>query len=496
MSSLCVQGNSLGPQYAGDLLVGGSRTSLYGGYLFRLKLAADRRSLVFTDGRLNDRVADNHDKYDITESESLLIGRDFGITAEIQTAPNGNVYVVSLSNGAIYEIHSTSKFFLARLNGAQEVPANNSRGAGTAVLQLSEDETTAQVSLVFSGLTGTPSVSHIHGPGTAGENAGVLFDLPANQFANYPINLTPMQVENLRAGRLSINVRSSAFPDGEIRRTINIPILDDTHIEGSESLSVTLGNASGAELGGAATAALTITDNDTASAPNAVDNEEFFVRGHYLDFLNREPEPTGFNAWLGVLNKCQPVQVSCDCIEVSSSFFRSTEFQDRGYFVYRFYATALGRLPLYEEFMPDLRRVTGYFTLEQLEASKRAFINDFVNRAEFKEGHDALTPAAFVDALAQMAGVTLGNRDQLIGELQTGTKTRGQVLREVSESKAVSDKFFNTAFVVMQYFGYLRRDPDVLYMDWIRVLNETGDFRVMVNGFVNSIEYRTRFGQP
>ena len=56
------------------------------------------------DPRLEDRVADNLAKNDITESESLLIGRNFGVVTEIQTGPNGNLYVVSLSNGAIYEI--------------------------------------------------------------------------------------------------------------------------------------------------------------------------------------------------------------------------------------------------------------------------------------------------------------------------------------------------------------------------------------------------------
>jgi hypothetical protein len=49
-------------------------------------------------------VADNPDKFDITESESLLFGRDFGVGTDVRTGPNGNLYVVSLSNGAIYEI--------------------------------------------------------------------------------------------------------------------------------------------------------------------------------------------------------------------------------------------------------------------------------------------------------------------------------------------------------------------------------------------------------
>ena len=65
----------------------------------------------------------------------------------------------------------------------------------------------------------------------------------------------------------------------------------------------------------------------------------------------------------------------------------------------------------------------------------------------------------------------------------------------VAESQEVGSKFYNKAFVAMQYFGYLRRDPDILYLNWIDTLNQTGDYRTMVNGFVNSIEYRQRFNQ-
>ncbi len=75
-----------------------------GGHLFRFKLTRDRRALEFSDPRLQDRVADNLDKHDITESESLLIGKDFGIGTDIKTSPNGNVFVVSLTRGAIFEI--------------------------------------------------------------------------------------------------------------------------------------------------------------------------------------------------------------------------------------------------------------------------------------------------------------------------------------------------------------------------------------------------------
>ena len=99
-----VVGDKLGEEYQGNLIVGYARDFLLGGHLFRLRLSDDRLDLVFSDPRLTDRVADNHDKWDITESESLLFGKGFGITTDIRTGPNGHLFVTSLTNGAVYEI--------------------------------------------------------------------------------------------------------------------------------------------------------------------------------------------------------------------------------------------------------------------------------------------------------------------------------------------------------------------------------------------------------
>jgi len=99
-----VEGRGLGPQFEGDLFVGGARTFLEDGYLFRFNLTGNRRKIAVDDPRLDDRVADNLHKFDVTESESLLAGRGFGIATDIQTGPNGNLFVVSLSEGAVFEI--------------------------------------------------------------------------------------------------------------------------------------------------------------------------------------------------------------------------------------------------------------------------------------------------------------------------------------------------------------------------------------------------------
>ena len=233
---------------------------------------------------------------------------------------------------------------------------------------------------------------------------------------------------------------------------------------------------------------------DANPTENPLDSTEYFVRQHYLDFLGREPEEAGFTSWVIGINNCAVGDASCDRVHVSEMFFRSQEFQERGYFVYRFYSSAFGRKPDYGEFKPDIARVSGFLTKDQLEAAKVAFVSDFMARPAFAAQYNSLSNSAYVDALINTAQVNLSNRQALIDGLNAGTLTRAQVLRQVAESGDVYQKYYNQAFVVMEYFGYLRRDPDALYLNWIQVLDQTGDPRHMVEGFVNSLEYRGRFG--
>jgi aldose sugar dehydrogenase len=100
-----VEGYTLGYQFYGDLFMGAATTNLEGGYLFRFKMTGSRTNIGVDDPRLEDRVADNLARFDITESESLLIGRNFGIVTDVKTGPEGNLYVVSLNHGTIYEIY-------------------------------------------------------------------------------------------------------------------------------------------------------------------------------------------------------------------------------------------------------------------------------------------------------------------------------------------------------------------------------------------------------
>ncbi len=139
-------------------------------------------------------------------------------------------------------------------------------------------------------------------------------------------------------------------------------------------------------------------------------------------------------------------------------------------------------------------KVSGFLSDAELEAARVAFIAEFMSRPAFVTKFDGLNNTQYVDTLLSTAQITHTNRDAWIVALGAGTKTRAQVLRELVESSEVYNKYFNQAFVVMQYFGYLRRDPDALHSNWIAHLNATGDYRSMINGFMNSLEYRFRFG--
>lgn len=613
-----VRGRGLGPQFEGDLFVGASRTTLSNGFLFRLKLTADRQHFAFTDPDLADLVADNSDKFDLAESESLLIGRDFGVTTDIQTGPNGNVFVVSLSNGAVYEIKSKpSQLFVASLNGGQEVPPTSSAGTGSATLVLSPDEKTARVSLTFSGISGSQTEAHIHGPAAVGVSAPALFPLPLGRIDDFQINLTPTQVQDLKAGLFYINVHSATFPTGDIRgqfqtsptasavqfaatsvgvgegegsvsivvnrigdpagaasvnyttsdqsgaancnalntggassrcdyqtvtgtlqfaageasRSLSIPIIDDAYADGAEGFTMTLSGPVGASLGSPATAVVTINDNETANGTNPVDQTSFFVRQQYLDFLNREPDVAGMAFWSNEINSCgsNPTCIEVKRINVSAAFFVSIEFRETGYLVYRMYKAAYGNLssppsapvPVrFNEFLPDTQQlgkgvIVGPGQWEAvLETNKQAFALDFVSRARFINGFPTtMTPSAFVNLLFANAGVmpTPAQQAAAVNEFGGASNTadvtaRARALRLVAENQTLVAQEFNRAFVLMQYFGYLRRNPydapeaalDFAgYNFWLSKLNQfNGNYieAEMVKAFITSVEYRQRFG--
>jgi photosystem II stability/assembly factor-like uncharacterized protein len=315
-------------------------------------------------------------------------------------------------------------------------------------------------------------------------------------------------------------VGTLSFAAGETTKTISVPIIDDTFVETAETFQVVLSNPVGASLGSPSTATVTIVDNDTPNKPNPMlagdaTGIKFFVRQQYLDFLSREPEQG--EPWSNVLTNCQnqfnldPTSASagCDRILVSQSFFGSPEFQLKGFYVFRFYKVAFNRLPEYTEIIPDMSFVAGS-TPAEVFARKAQLAVNFTQRQEFLTDYGAMSNQTYVNTLLARYGlasittpdpqspdgttkVTLTNAD-LTNGLNAGTLTRAQVLRAIADSDQVGSVEFNNAFVAMQYYGYLRRKPEPTgYQAWLQVL-QSGDIRTMVNGFLNSAEYRLRFG--
>ncbi len=352
------------------------------------------------------------------------------------------------------------------------------------------------------------------------------------------------------------------FAPGETSKTFRVLIVDDLFDEGAgEAVRLMLSNptGAGAGLGTPNTAELTITDND-AGVPttNPIDDAAFFVRQHYLDFLNREPDPAGLAFWTNEIEACG---ADAACVEnkrvnVSAAFFLSLEFQNTGYLAYRAHRVAFGEtapgspVPVYYgNFMRDTQALQEGFVFGQpgadevLEANKAAYFNEFVTRPEFVSKYQSTNNAQYVNALLASAGlspsqvrlfvvqltnsqenppvtptlttggprpVSFGTARFQFNEAQTAlsftanitnidvTETRATVLRKVAEAEELRTREFNRAFVAMQYFGYLRRDPDTAgYNFWLNKLNAfNGNFQnaEMVKAFINSLEYRQRFG--
>jgi subtilisin family serine protease len=292
------------------------------------------------------------------------------------------------------------------------------------------------------------------------------------------------------------------FSAGEATKNFIVPIVNDALVEGNETFTITLSGVAGANLG-TSTSTVTIIDNDAAPAnQNPIDDIPFFVRQQYIDFLGRLPDQTGFDNWVATLNGCpnggfgENDNPGCDRVHVSAGFFQSVEFQGRGYFAYRFYEVALDRRPAYAEFVPDMAQVGGPQSPESEVLSKAAYTEAWTQRTEFKNRYDGMTNNDYVNTLEINAEVVIANKAALITALNNGQMTRGEVLRNIVENQAVGDRFFNRAFVAMQYFGYLRRDPDAVgFQNWLNTLNaDPNNFRHMIFGFLFSTEYRQRFG--
>lgn len=245
-------------------------------------------------------------------------------------------------------------------------------------------------------------------------------------------------------------------------------------------------------------ASLALSGLSFATVLNPINDPQNFVRQQYLDFLGREPDSGGLDYWSGQITGCGGDDrcINSRRIGVSAAFFIEQEFQDTGSYVYRLYKGSLGRQPSFSEFASDRGSVVAN---PNLEANKQTLANNWVLRSEFVQRYpQSQTPDEFVNKLFDTAGLIpfTTDRQRLANDMRNG-KTRSQVLREVVEIGEFKTREYNPSFVLMQYFGYLTRDPDQGGYDfWLNVLNnrEPNNYRGMVCSFITSREYQERFG--
>jgi len=267
--------------------------------------------------------------------------------------------------------------------------------------------------------------------------------------------------------------------------------------------------------------------------PNSVitiNDCDFFIQQQYIDFLRRFPEPAGLAFYLDIMKGCQPTDVECNKYTrgaLSANFFRSPEFQTKGSLVMYLYMISFGQRPVsvselsdsskverphYPEFMADVASITDPADRNGPDPTKKAaFLAAWVQRPEFLNLYQAFpTNAQLATALGNKAGVTLSSSTQ---SAAAAAPSRAEVVRIVAESPEVNAKFYKPAFVTMEYFGYLRRDPEDCHnsANWFGTSDGSGcgyifhnnrfqlvadpDFleNTIVRGFIESPEYINRF---
>jgi hypothetical protein len=318
-------------------------------------------------------------------------------------------------------------------------------------------------------------------------------------------------------------------------KTVPVLISEDAYAEGTEDFIVFMGDVQGGQRGTPGLSVIHIVDNDEADgASNPIDDNATFVGQHYHDFLSRQADDDGLAFWTNQLAACGG---DAGCLDrkredVSAAFFLSIEFQATGYFAIRVNKAAFGDRPdnpRYLQFLDETQKlgrnvVVGRPGFEALlDSNKQHYTEEFVARADFLAAHGGQNAGQYVDSLFAGAGVTptQAERDAALGAFGTGDNAgRAASLRSVVESGSVYNRLYNPAFVLMQYFAYLRRNPDAApdnnfdgYNFWLAKLDQftlpgedTRNESValarvrraeMVRAFLLSAEYRGRFqGDP
>jgi hypothetical protein len=330
------------------------------------------------------------------------------------------------------------------------------------------------------------------------------------------------------------------FAKGEQSKTFTVLIIDNGLVDSSRTVNLDLVNVASGFLGDQISAVLTINDNDVGKAPaNPIDTPRSFVQFNYFDFLARTPDASGWDFWTNEITKCG---ANTSCTEVarvntSGAFFLSIEFQQTGYLIERLYKVAYGdatansgtggahqlSVPVirFADFIRDADLIQRNLVVLQpgweqlLENNKKVYLDLFVRTSRFTQVYDPdLSVADFVDRVNRNSGNVLSASERQTAINRFGTNpvdsnnftARANTLRQIAEDPDMVAAEQNRAFVLMQYFGYLRRNPDDApestrdysgYDFWLTKLNQAnGNFITaeLVKAFITSGEYRQRFG--
>ena len=250
---------------------------------------------------------------------------------------------------------------------------------------------------------------------------------------------------------------------------------------------------------------ITIDPGTESATPNVTDDARFFVRQHYRDLLGREPDTDGLNFWVNEFEKCGGDR---DCLKeqrvgVSAAFVTAPEVHRNSAFVFALYHSLLGRRPTFTEFIGDRDNLTKIDN--ERNDAQLSLAAGFVQRTTFAEQFPAsLTAPNFVDAVIKNvqhnSSVDLSSkRDELLS-LAEGLEGRAAVVARLATYPELIKTESDSAFVLMQYFTYLRRDADDEgFHYWIKALasrnhNDPNRYTSITCAFVNSTEYQSRFG--
>src|SRR5215813_314318 len=408
------------------------------------------------------------------------------LPADLTVSPDGALYYLARSGGTVYRVQ-----FNQSPPGSFQFSSTN--------YTVSESQASILITVLRTGNTsGAESINYTTSDGTASDRS------------------------DYTAAMGTLN-----FAAGETNHTFKILITNDAYVEGDETVNLTLTNpATGSTV---ATSLLTIQDNDVAPpTTNPADEAQFFVRQHYFDFLGREPDPDGFAYWMGQITQCGN-NTNCQLtkrIDVSDAFVFEPEYQQTGAYVFRLYRVAYGntqpfanpnpdpshpgeenKIPNYAVFLSDRERVIGGANLAQ---RLQDLANVFVQRTEFLARYpNSLSGPAFVDAVLLTVRNDLGvdltaQRDALIAQFNSGG--RGAVLYRLADDSqtnpvnngALINAEYNRVFVASEYFGYLRRNPDMPgFLFWLGHVNsaplrDISKQHAMVCSFITSDEYQRR----